>query len=135
MVCASQEEEGKLLIRCEVTNIACDVTSTVSGVENVINNEVKESLSISNDQDESEKTIKTSIEQQPLPVITEDTSTGESSANINHNINIEKQLPSSTSTSAVDVEQRRIDEILKKLFFSPKNVIVSEDVTFDPLLR
>lgn len=32
-------------------------------------------------------------------------------------------------------EQRRIDLILKKLFFSPKNHILSEGITFDATLR
>lgn len=37
--------------------------------------------------------------------------------------------------AAVQDEQERIDAILKKLFFSPHNQLISEGTVFDPSVR
>jgi hypothetical protein len=47
---------------------------------------------------------------------------------------IDASISPSTTASEAE-EQRRIDLILQKLFFSPKNHILSEGITYDATLR
>jgi hypothetical protein len=44
-------------------------------------------------------------------------------------------LPLLSKEAVVEREQSRIDSILKMLFFSPSNMVVSENVVFDPAVR
>jgi hypothetical protein len=44
-------------------------------------------------------------------------------------------LPLLSKEAVVEREQGRIDSILKMLFFSPSNMVVSENVVFDPTVR